>query len=155
MLENSRLISFRDITDSIIKKDCGHLVPIEAESDIPFLVKRIYYIYGVDGYTRRGFHSHRALQQVLICVHGSVKISLKAPYAEEVIVSLDSPTTGLYIGPMIWREMYDFSPDAVLLVLASEHYTEQDYIRDYSTYQQEAWVYFKNLSLIQEDGKEN
>lgn len=71
---------------------------------------------------RRGFHSHYHLEQMLICVSGSVKILTKTPYEEEVTL-LDSPNKGLYIGDMVWREMYDFSSDAVLLVLASEFYT--------------------------------
>ena len=67
---------------------------------------------------------------MLICLHGSVRIKVKTPH-EEQIVLLDDPTKGLYIGHMIWREMFDFSNDAVLMVLASEHYDEADYIRDY------------------------
>ena len=74
-------------------------------------------------------------------MHGSVKILVKTPYEEENIL-LDNPSKGLYIGSMVWREMYDFSPDAVLLVLASEHYTLEDYIRDYEDYEQEAKEYF-------------
>lgn len=150
-MENVRLLRFRDITDTVLKKNSGHLVPLETEADIPFVVRRVYYIYGVDSYTRRGFHSHRRLEQVLICVHGSVKISLKVPYAQERVVLLNSPSVGLYIGPMVWREMFDFSADAVLLVLASEHYDETDYIRNFSDYQQEAWCYFKQAGLIQSD----
>lgn len=123
----------------------GNLVPIEATDDIPFLVNRVYYIYGVPNDMKRGFHSHINLQQVLICVHGSVKILTKTPF-EEKITNLDSPLKGLYIGPMIWREMYDFSEDAVLLVLASEHYTETDYIRDYSKFENLAKKYFKEAN---------
>lgn len=112
----------------------GHLVAIEGKSkDVPFDIKRVYYIYGVENNIRRGFHSHKELEQILICVHGSVKILLKNPKNEKVVV-LDNPNEGLYVGPNIWREMYDFSDDAVLLVLASEHYEEEDYIRDYDKY---------------------
>jgi len=123
----------------------GNLVPIEAMNSIPFSVKRVYYIYGVPSGTKRGFHSHINLQQVLICVSGSVKILTKTPSEEEVI-TLDSPLKGLYIGPMIWREMYEFSDNAVLLVLASEHYTETDYIRDYSKFEILANEYFKEAN---------
>ena len=91
---------------------------------------------------RRGYHSHRDLEQALICVHGTVKIMIKTPFSQEDIL-LDDPTKALYIGPMIWREMYDFSEDAVLLVLASEHYLPSDYIRDYDTYEKEALVWFQ------------
>ena len=91
---------------------------------------------------RRGFHSHYDLEQMLICVKGQVNILTKTPF-EEKITLLDSPENGLYIGPMIWREMYDFSADAVLLVLASELYKPSDYIRDYDLYEKEAKDYFK------------
>lgn len=123
----------------------GSLVPIETMKTIPFLVKRVYYIYGVPNGLKRGFHSHINLQQVLICVHGSVKILTKTPF-EKNVVTLNSPLQGLYIGPMIWREMYEFSDDAVLLVLASEHYTESDYIRDYSKFETLAKEYFKEAN---------
>lgn len=123
----------------------GNLVPIESMQSIPFSVNRVYYIYGVPNGMKRGFHSHINLQQVLICVSGSVKILTKTPFEEEVI-TLDSPLKGLYIGPMIWREMYEFSDDAVLLVLASEHYTETDYIRDYSKFEILANEYFKEAN---------
>lgn len=113
----------------------GKLVALEGNNSksIPFNIKRVYYIYDVEEKVRRGFHSHKKLQQVLICVHGSVKILLKTPDEEE-IVTLDNPNEGLYIGPNIWREMYDFEDDAVLLVLASDHYKESDYVRKYDNY---------------------
>ena len=111
----------------------GKLVALEGNGEIPFNIRRIYYIYGVEQGVRRGYHSHKKLQQILICVHGSVKILLKTPKKEE-IVTLDKANEGLYIGPNVWREMYDFSEDAVLLVLASAHYNENDYIRDYDDY---------------------
>ena len=120
----------------------GQLNAIEGGKDIPFDVQRVYYITGVPKGVTRGFHSHRKLEQVLLCVNGSVKIRLKTPTAEE-IVTRDDPSKGLYIGHMIWREMYDFTEGAVLLVLASRHYTEADYIRDYEQYLQEAEEYFK------------
>ena len=112
----------------------GKLVALEGNGEIPFDIKRVYYIYGVEKGVRRGFHSHKKLQQILICVHGSVKILLKTPDKEEV-VTLDNENEGLYIGPNVWREMYDFEDEAVLLVLASQHYNESDYIRDYDAYE--------------------
>lgn len=120
----------------------GILNAIEGGQDIPFEIRRTYYITGVPGDVTRGFHSHRQLEQVLICLNGSVKIRLKTPSEEEVIL-LDHPSRGLLIGHMIWREMFDFSPGAVLMVLASQHYTEEDYIRDYAQYEQEAKTYFQ------------
>lgn len=112
----------------------GKLIALEEKKDVPFEIKRIYYIYEVESGVRRGFHSHKKLEQVLICVHGSVKILLKTPEYEETII-LDNPKKGLYIGPDIWREMYDFNDGAVLLVLASDFYDENDYVRDYSEYE--------------------
>lgn len=111
----------------------GQLIAIETLKDIPFEVKRVYYIFDTKEGVRRGFHAHKSLQQILICVHGSCKIHLDNG-AEKEEVLLDSPETGLYITSDTWREMYDFSPDAVLLVLASEHYTESDYIRNYDEF---------------------
>ena len=136
MITNTGMFTFKKFLDK-----WGELVPIEEEMDVPFPIKRIYYISNVQQGVRRGFHSHRDLHQALICVHGSVKILVKTPDEEENIL-LDDQTKGLYIGPMVWREMYDFSPDAVLLVLASEHYTVSDYIRDYAEYEAEAKEYF-------------
>ena len=124
----------------------GQLNAIEGGKDIPFDVQRVYYITGVPKGVTRGFHSHRKLEQVLLCVNGSVKIRLKTPKAEE-IVTLDDPSKGLFIGHMIWREMYDFTEGAVLLVLASQHYTEADYIREYAQYLREAEVYFKRRDV--------
>lgn len=130
------MINTKIVQLPLYEDNYGSLVPVETESVIPFLVKRVYYIYSVEEGQRRGFHSHRDLEQALICVHGSVKIMIKTPQEQEDIV-LDDPTKALYIGPMVWREMYDFSPDAVLLVLASEHYQVSDYIREYSVYEKE------------------
>lgn len=128
-MKNVKTLTF----PAFIDNHYGNLVPIEEAESIPFDIRRVYYIYGVGKDVRRGFHSHRDLEQVLICIHGSVKILVKTP-DEEQVIRLDSPVKGLYIGPMVWREMYDFSDDAVLLVLASKHYDEQDYIRDYEQY---------------------
>ena len=119
----------------------GSLVPVEATGEVPFEIKRIYYIYGVPNEVRRGFHAHKKLHQVLICLNGSVKILVKTPN-EEQVVELIRPDEGLYIGPMIWREMYDFSKDAILLVLASDHYSKADYERNYDQYLEIAAPFF-------------
>ncbi len=113
--------------------DRGRLTALEEWKDIPFNVKRIYYIYDTNLGIRRGYHAHRSLEQILICIHGSCKILLDDGNRKE-IVPLTQPNEGLYIPPGIWREMYDFSTDAVLLVLASELYDESDYIRDYEEF---------------------
>lgn len=116
----------------------GNLTPIEGLVDIPFDIKRIYYITKVPQDISRGFHAHRKLHQVLICLNGSVKIKVKSP-KEEAEFTLDDSSVGLYIGPYIWREMYDFSEGAVLLVLASDYYNEDDYIRNIDFYMKEAF----------------
>ena len=113
--------------------DRGQLVAIEAMKDLPFEVKRVYYIYDTLAGVRRGFHAHRDLQQVLFCIHGSCKLLLDNG-TEQVNVLLDDPAEGLLIENPIWREMYDFSPGAVLLVMASEYYDEADYIRNYDEF---------------------
>ncbi len=113
--------------------DRGQLVAVEEGNDIPFKVRRVYYLYDTVEGVRRGYHAHKNLQQVLICVHGSCKILLDDGETKEV-VELNRPEEGLYIANNIWREMFDFSSDAVLLVLDSELYDEADYIRDYSDF---------------------
>ncbi|MBE6939583.1 MAG: WxcM-like domain-containing protein [Ruminococcaceae bacterium] len=115
--------------------DRGQLVAIEAGKDLPFEVKRVYYIYDTLAGVRRGFHAHRNLQQILVCVSGSCRIHLDDGH-ETAEVLLDKPTEGLYIANDMWREMYDFSEGAVLLVLASEYYDEADYIRNYDAFLQ-------------------
>lgn len=111
----------------------GELVAIEEFKDIPFSVKRIYYMYGVGNDVTRGYHAHKALEQILICIHGSCKIRLDNG-KEKKVVLLDKPNEGLYVSNNMWREMFDFSEDAVLLVLASQLYDEADYIRDYAEF---------------------
>ena len=117
----------------------GSLVALEYPKDIPFEIKRIYYIYGVPSDIERGFHSHNELQQILICLGGSVKIRIKTP-EDEKVVTLDKPNKGLFVDKMIWREMFDFSENATLLVLASMPYSEDDYIRDYKEYEKNYWL---------------
>lgn len=111
----------------------GQLVALEEFKDIPFKIKRVYYMYDTGKGVRRGLHAHKSLEQILICIHGSCKILLDNG-DERKIVPLEKPYEGLYIANDMWREMYDFSPDAVLLVLASDFYDEKDYIRDYNEF---------------------
>lgn len=111
----------------------GQLVALEELKDIPFEIKRVYYMYDTGEGIHRGFHAHKSLKQILICIHGSCKILLDNG-TEKKIVPLEKPYEGLYIANNMWREMYDFSPDAVLMVLASEYYDESDYIRDYDQF---------------------
>lgn len=113
--------------------DRGQLVAIEAMKDLPFEIKRVYYIYDTLPGVRRGFHAHRNLQQILVCVNGSCRIHLDNGH-DTAEVTLDKPNVGLYISNDMWREMYDFTPGAVLLVLASEYYDKADYIRNYEDF---------------------
>ena len=114
----------------------GQLVAIEAFKDIPFEIKRVYYMYDTTAGVARGHHAHKQLEQILICVHGSCRILLDNGKEKETVV-LDQPNTGLYISSDMWREMYDFSSDSVLLVLANTHYDGKEYIRNYEDYLKE------------------
>ena len=111
----------------------GMLVALCDFTDIPFRIKRVYYMYDTVAGVVRGHHAHKKLEQILICIHGSCRIRLDNG-REKKIVPLEKPYEGLYISHAMWREMYDFSPDAVLMVLASEVYDESDYIRDYDEF---------------------
>lgn len=123
------------------KDKYGCLIPIESRKDIPFQIERVYTITNVPDDVKRGFHAHRKLHQVLVCLNGNVKIRTIIPN-KELITELNDSSIGLYIGPFVWREMYDFSKDCVLLVLASEFFDENDYIRNKDFYYSEAIKYF-------------
>ena len=114
--------------------DRGSLIALESDTvDVGFPIARVYYIYGTVPGVERGFHAHRVLKQLAIAVSGSCTMRLDDG-RETRNVRLDRPDVGLTIGPMVWREMSDFSDDCVLLVMASAHYDEADYIRDYATF---------------------
>lgn len=111
----------------------GSLVALEGVRSLPFDIRRVYYIFGTKEGVSRGFHAHINLKQVAVCVTGSCRFLLDDGFSKEEFV-LDSPTTGLVIENLIWREMYDFSPDCVLMVLADQYYDESDYIRNYEDF---------------------
>lgn len=111
----------------------GNLVALEKGEDFPFDIKRVYYIWGTDRNVMRGKHAHRKLEQVIVCTSGSCDFILDDG-KERTTVHLDSPAQGLHIKSNIWREFTNFSPDCVVMVLASEHYDESDYIRNYQTF---------------------
>lgn len=113
--------------------DRGSLVALEGNNTVPFDIKRVYYIFGTQTGVSRGFHAHKNLKQVAVCVTGKCRMVIDNG-KERVETWLDSPTTGLLINDLVWREMHDFSDDCVLLVLASEHYDEADYIRNYDKF---------------------
>ena len=115
----------------------GHLVIVEGGIDIPFEIKRTFYIYGSDAQVVRGQHANRKSEFVLINVAGTSKVKVKDGEGNEAIFCLNRPHTGLYLPTMVWKDMYDFSSDSVLLVLASTHYDADEYIRDYETFVKE------------------
>lgn len=123
-----KFIEFQSVGD-----ECSPLVALESEKNIPFEIKRVYYIFGTHQGVARGFHAHRNLKQVAVCVAGSCRIVLDDGTQRQE-TWLNSPTKGLIIDSLIWREMHDFSEDCVLLILASEHYDETDYIRNYNDF---------------------
>lgn len=130
-LDRHELISFKENGDNR-----GKLVVIEGMEDIPFDIKRIFYIYGSDNDVIRGRHANRRTEFILINVCGSSKVKVYDGTNEEVFV-LDKPHTGIYIPNMLWKDMYDFSDNSVLLVLASEHYDSEEYIRDFNQFLKE------------------
>jgi len=123
-----RMLSFTKRGD-----ERGALVALEGGRSVPFDIQRVYYIYATQPDVARGFHAHKRLKQVLIAVSGSVSIRCEYGLKKETIL-LDSPEKGLYIEGMVWHEMHDFSPDCVLMVLASDYYDEADYVRDYEEF---------------------
>lgn len=112
----------------------GHLVIVEGQQDIPFDIKRIFYIYGSDETVVRGKHANRKTQFVLINVAGQCKVKVCDGKGNEAVFLLNRPHTGIYLPRMVWKEMYGFSKDSVLLCLASEHYDAGEYIREYNEY---------------------
>jgi dTDP-4-dehydrorhamnose 3,5-epimerase-like enzyme len=127
-----KTVSFKALGD-----ERGSLVALEGTKSVPFEIKRVYYIFGTKEGVSRGYHAHRNLKQVAVCVTGSCRFVLDDGSQKAEII-LDSATKGLLMEGLIWREMHDFTPDCVLMVLASEYYDETDYIRDYHTFVREA-----------------
>ena len=129
LAEQYKIIEFVDLGD-----ERGNLVVIEGEGrDIPFDIKRVFYIYGSDQTVVRGQHANKETEFLLVNVAGTSKVRVDNG-KESAIVELDKPRMGLYLSSMLWKDMYDFSEDSVLLVLASRHYDANEYIRDYGEY---------------------
>ena len=128
IVDECRIIDLRKISDPR-----GNLTPIEGGLDLPFDIKRIYYLYDVPSGESRGAHAHKELQQLIIAANGSFTITLDDGHNKKVF-TLNRPYQGLYVVPGIWRDLDDFSSGAVLLCLASEHYSASDYIRDYDEF---------------------
>ncbi|AQS03694.1 sugar 3,4-ketoisomerase [Clostridium beijerinckii] len=131
LLEQCKIIQFDDLGDKR-----GKLVVVEGNQAIPFEIKRVFYIYDSDEDVVRGQHANRESEFILINVSGKSKVRIDNGF-EEVVIELNKPMMGLYIPKMIWKDMYDFSSDSVLLVLASTHYNGKEYIRNYDEYVEE------------------
>lgn len=129
--EKCPILHFEDLGD-----ERGKLVVIEGGQHIPFEIKRVFYIYDSDSNVVRGQHANRESEFVLVNVAGESKVRI-TDGTEEFVAVLDKPMMGVYIPKMIWKDMYDFSEDAVLLVLANTHYDGNEYIRDYDDYLKE------------------
>ena len=134
-------LSFADFGD-----DRGHLVAIEGMHDIPFNIKRIFYIYGTDEKTVRGCHANRNSEFVMINLSGSAKVKIDNGTINETAV-LDKPNEGIYIPRMMWKEMFDFSRDSIMLVLSNEHYDGGEYIRSYDEFLKEGLYKDKGESM--------
>ncbi|KOS66608.1 dTDP-6-deoxy-3,4-keto-hexulose isomerase [Lysinibacillus contaminans] len=132
------------IETSSLGDERGFLAVLETQSNIPFEIKRVFYIYSTKEDIRRGFHAHHKTRQALVSVAGKCKVHLDNTSRKEE-VTLDSPNKILILEPNDWHEMYDFSNDCVLLVLASELYDSKDYIRDYEEFLK---VYSKSTSEV-------
>ena len=123
-----KIMEFVDLGD-----ERGKLGVVEGAQDIPFEIQRVFYIYGSDSEVIRGQHANRNSEFVLINVSGSSKVRVDNGFEEEII-ELNRPRMGLYLPTMLWKDMYDFSADSVLLVLANTHYDGHEYIRDYDEF---------------------
>ena len=130
-----KIIEDVKVIDFVGHAEDGILVPIELEKQIPFEVKRMFYVFGVNSDRSRGQHAHHKTQQVLICLHGCVVCVCKDAYGHEVKATLDYPTKGIYIPEMIWDEQIYTSPDSVLLSVCNTEYDRHDYISSYSEFQ--------------------
>lgn len=113
--------------------DEGYLVFAEGKKDLPFAIKRVYYIFDTQKGAFRGFHAHKKCQQVLFCIKGKIKIILDNGNQKEKLI-LDQPNQGIFLDKKIWHEMVEFDKDTILLVYASDYYKEKDYIRDYQKF---------------------
>ena len=127
--EQYKIVEFADLGD-----ERGNLVVIEGEGmDIPFDIKRVFYIYGSDETVVRGQHANRESEFLMVNVGGTSRVKIDNGH-ETKVIELNRPGMGLYLAPMVWKDMYDFSPDSILLVLSSRHYDPKEYIRNYEDY---------------------
>ncbi len=128
LTDKYKVIEFPEMGD-----ERGNLVVVEGEQLVPFKINRVFYMYGSDDTVVRGQHANRESEFVLINVSGTSKVRV-TDGREEAVIELNKPRMGLYLSTMLWKDMYDFSPDSVLLVLTNTHYDGAEYIRDYDEY---------------------
>lgn len=133
--ESTRISLCRVISFPVLQDYRGNLTFIEQNRHVPFEIKRVYYLYDLPTGAVRGGHAHISLEQVIISMSGSFEVIIDDGYVQKSFF-LNRPHYGLYIPPGMWRELANFSSNAVALVLASELYDENDYIRDYNTFKQ-------------------
>jgi dTDP-4-dehydrorhamnose 3,5-epimerase-like enzyme len=126
-------MNYKKLTFLMKGDERGNLIALEANKNIPLDIKRVYYIFATKEGVKRGLHAHKNLDQILICVNGSCDILLDDGI-EKNVIKLENRNEGIHIKKMIWHEMFNFSSDCVLMVLASDYYYEEDYIRDYKEF---------------------
>ena len=137
MITNNSVKAFSDkVTFSVHGDDRGSLIALENGQNLPFDVKRVYYIFNTKTGVSRGFHAHRNLKQILVALSGFCRVVCEYGGERKEYV-LNRQDEGLLIEGLVWREMHDFSYDCVLVVLADDYYDEADYIRDYATFKKE------------------
>lgn len=134
LTDKYKVIEFPEMGD-----ERGNLVVVEGEQLVPFKINRVFYMYGSDDTVVRGQHANRESEFVLINVSGTSKVRV-TDGREEAIIELNKPRMGLYLSNMLWKDMYDFSPDSVLLVLTNTHYNGAEYIRDYDEFLKEMGI---------------
>ena len=149
MIEKCKMLSFVENGD-----ERGHLVVVEGNRDIPFEIRRVFYIYGSDREVIRGRHANYHSEFVLINVAGTSKVRVDDGKNQKVF-DLDRPHIGIYLPKVIWKDMYDFSEDSVLLCLSSEHYDNAEYIRDYDEYIRVIGQYEKEMDKNMEKNKKS
>lgn len=134
-LPDVKLIKFKENGD-----ERGHLVVLEGETSVPFAIQRVFYIYGSDENVIRGRHANRRSEFVLINICGTSRVRVTDGLGYEETFVLDQPHIGIYLPKMVWKDMYGFSKDSILLCLASEHYDSKEYIRNFDDFLREVNV---------------
>lgn len=127
-------MKFEELYFDVLGDERGALIALQGNQQIPFSFQRVFYIYNVNDDGKRGCHANRKSEFVLICLHGKCRVKIRCDKEREEIVVLDSPNKGLWLDKMVWKEMYDFSRDAVLMVISNELYDPEEYVNDFEQY---------------------